>query len=668
MNVHAPQSRSQKKLLWNFIHSFMQNNVGEFIIFWDFNVVRHAHERQGTTFCSYIATDFKKFITDSDLFDIPLGGRAFTRMNKNCSQMSKLDRFFVTNGILDLFPNIHRCILPSMWSDHCPILLKNEDFDYGPIPFKLFSSWFLCDGFKEVVRQSWSEMECSNGVSSFISFKNKLKHVKNKIKHWNKHMTQIRNGDRQKLLKNLEDIDKELDNGIDPLHLAPQRMNILNDLFAIDTLKNMNLAQKNRKLWCMHGDENSNFFHSSLKRKWKKLAVSGITANGLWVTKELIKVDVFAFVHEFFNSSHIPRGCNSSFITLIPKKHNPMNVKDYRPISLIGIQYKVLAKILANRLASVIDSVISNEQLAFIKGRQILDGPLMINEIVEWCKRRKKKAMLFKIDFEKAFDMISWDYIFSRLHHLGFGSKWIRWIKACLSSLFALVLINGSPTTEFKIGRGLRQGDPLSPFLFIIRMEGLHVAIQDAIDSNLFTGLYVGNNNCFGIANKHSKIKLIWDWDSSRRAHKNANWSPIIGKAGKRLSTWKANLLSIGGRLTLIKSGGNGEDRKIHWTKWNLILNSKEKGGLGVTSLRALNLALIYKWRWRYVHCQDSLRVEVLKAIHGHQSNGLHPTVKANYGRVWTTINRSITSLHHNQIIPSSSMSLKLGSGHNIKF
>ena len=114
--------------------------------------------------------------------------------------------------------------------------------------------------------------------------------------------------------------------------------------------------------------------------------------------------------------------------------------------------------------------------------------------------------------------------------------------------------------------------------------------------------------------------------------------------------------------------GGNGEDRKIHWTKWNLIPNSKEKGGLGVASFHALNLALIYKWRWRYVHCQDSLWVNVLKAIHDHQPNGLHPHVKANYGGVWATINRSIESLHHNQVIPSSSMSLKLGNGHNTKF
>ncbi|GJW04347.1 RNA-directed DNA polymerase, eukaryota, reverse transcriptase zinc-binding domain protein [Tanacetum coccineum] len=456
---------------------------------------------------------------------------------------------------------------------------------------------------QEVVRQSWSEMECSN---------------------------RIRIGDRQKLLKNHEDIDKELDNGIDPIHLAPMRMIILNDLFSIDTLENMNLAQKKQKT--MVDYLSSHFSETEIKDViWscgneKSPGPNGFSFYFIKHFWELFKVDVFAFVHEFFNTSHILRGCNSYFITLIPKKDNPMNVKDYRPLSLIRIQYKVLAKILANRLASVIDSVISNEQSTFIKGRQILDGPLMINEIVEWCKRPKKKAKLFKIDFEKAFDTISWDYIFSMLYYLGFGSKWIQWIKACLSSSFASVLINGSPTTKFKIGHGLRQGDPLSPFLFIIGMEGLHVAIQDAIDSNLFTGLYVGNNNCFGIANKHSKIKLyrigIHPDELTRMAritgcnsstlpftylglpvglnmHHSANWSPIIGKVQKHLSTWKANLLSIGGRLTLIKLGGNGEDKKIHWTKWNLILNSKEKGGLGVTSLHALNLALIYKWRWR---------------------------------------------------------------------
>lgn len=124
-----------------------------------------------------------------------------------------------------------------------------------------------------------------------------------------------------------------------------------------------------------------------------------------------IKDDVVSFVHHFYATGLLPRGCNNSFITLIPKVPNPMVASDFRPISLIGAQYKIIAKVLANRLACVIDTIISHEQSAFIKNRQILDGPLMVNEVIQWCKRKKSKLMVFKIDFEKAFDSISWDFL-----------------------------------------------------------------------------------------------------------------------------------------------------------------------------------------------------------------------------------------------------------------
>lgn len=107
---------------------------------------------------------------------------------------------------------------------------------------------------------------------------------------------------------------------------------------------------------------------------------------------DIFKDDVLQFVAEFFRCSRIPPGCNSSFITLIPKVSNPLVVDDFRPISLIGFQYKVIAKVLANRLSKVIDSVISNSQSAFIKGRQILDEPLILNEIVHNYRRKKKKG------------------------------------------------------------------------------------------------------------------------------------------------------------------------------------------------------------------------------------------------------------------------------------
>ncbi|GJV15281.1 F-box domain containing protein [Tanacetum coccineum] len=169
-----------------------------------------------------------------------------------------------------------------------------------------------------------------------------------------------------------------------------------------------------------------------------------------------------------------PPGCNSNFIALIPKIHDAKVIKDFRPISLIGSIYKIIAKILANRLCTVIPLLINEVQTAFVADRQILDGPFILNELFSWCKHKKKKAMIFKIDFEKAFDSVRWDYLDDILKSFGFGDKWRRWIAGCLNSAKGSVLVNRSPTLEFKFHRGLKQGDPLSPFLFILVMESLH--------------------------------------------------------------------------------------------------------------------------------------------------------------------------------------------------
>jgi len=123
---------------------------------------------------------------------------------------------------------------------------------------------------------------------------------------------------------------------------------------------------------------------------------------------DLVKHDVMKFVREYFTTGKIPNGCKSSFITLIPKVHSPVVVSDYRLISLIGSQYKIIAKILETRLSRVIESIVSIEQSAFVKGWPILDGSLMVKEIMDWYKKKKKQVMIFKIVFEKAYDSVSW--------------------------------------------------------------------------------------------------------------------------------------------------------------------------------------------------------------------------------------------------------------------
>ncbi|GJS14768.1 RNA-directed DNA polymerase, eukaryota [Tanacetum coccineum] len=120
--------------------------------------------------------------------------------------------------------------------------------------------------------------------------------------------------------------------------------------------------------------------------------------------------------------------------------------------------------ILANRLKMVISELISDVQSAFVSNRQILDGPFILNELISWCKAHKSKAMIFKVDFEKAFDSVRWDFLDIILRNFGFGIKWRGWIQGCLSSAMGSILVNGSPTAEFKFPKGLKQGD-LSPYL-----------------------------------------------------------------------------------------------------------------------------------------------------------------------------------------------------------
>ena len=104
----------------------------------------------------------------------------------------------------------------------------------------------------------------------------------------------------------------------------------------------------------------------------------------------------------FFTSSKMPVGATSAFITLLPKVKNPIFIKDYRPISLIRLQYKTVSKTLANQLAYVVNNIVNREQSMFIVGCQILDGPLILSEIIDWYKQFNEKMMIFKVDFEKA--------------------------------------------------------------------------------------------------------------------------------------------------------------------------------------------------------------------------------------------------------------------------
>jgi len=157
----------------------------------------------------------------------------------------------------------------------------------------------------------------------------------------------------------------------------------------------------------------------------------------------------------------------------------------------VGAIYKVIAKVLAGRIKKVLNSV-NKSQYAFLKGKGLLDSVLMANEVIEDLRRSGRSGLCLKVDFGKAYDSVRSDFLYDMLHKMGFHSKWVKWMRGCMESATVSVLVNGSPTEEFKPTRGLRQGDLLAPFLFIVVVEGLAGLVRQANKANLLSGVKTG--------------------------------------------------------------------------------------------------------------------------------------------------------------------------------
>ena len=213
----------------------------------------------------------------------------------------------------------------------------------------------------------------------------------------------------------------------------------------------------------------------------KALGPDGFTV-ALWQFNwNIVKKDVMDFFKDFHQQGRFVKSLNSTFLVLIQKKEKAEDIKDFKPISLVGSLYKLLAKVLSNKLKKVMSSLVNLAQNAFVEGRQILDAPLIANEVIDSILRKKEKGVLYKLDIKKAYDQINWNFIVMVLKTMGFGEKWIGWIKWCISTTSFSILINGNPVGFFNNSRGLRQGDSLSSYLFVLGMEALSLMIDKAV-------------------------------------------------------------------------------------------------------------------------------------------------------------------------------------------
>lgn len=148
---------------------------------------------------------------------------------------------------------------------------------------------------------------------------------------------------------------------------------------------------------------------------------------------------------------------------------------------------------LANRIKRVLKGIVLSSQTTFVSGRQILDGVLALEEIINHARKEKKERFILKEDFQQAYDSVNWNLLRGMLQKFGFGIIWCRWMEACIFKNSMLTLVNGSPTKDFRVERGLRQGDPFSPFLFTLVVEGLVGLVQKAAENGGFKGYKVNS-------------------------------------------------------------------------------------------------------------------------------------------------------------------------------
>ncbi|GJT05595.1 putative RNA-directed DNA polymerase, eukaryota, reverse transcriptase zinc-binding domain protein [Tanacetum coccineum] len=390
----------------------------------------------------------------------------------------------------------------------------------------------------------------------------------------------------------------------------------------------------------------------------------GFTSAFLKKGWDIVGGDICNAVRDFFSNGKLLKEINHTFIALIPKISTPQRVNDYRPISCCNVLYKCISKILTNRIIAGIKEVVSENQSAFVPGRRIADNILITQELMHnYHRDRGPPRCAFKIDIQKAYDTVDWRFLANILKCLGFHPTMIKWIMACIESSSFSISLNGDIHGFFKGKRGLRQGDPLSPYLFTLVMEVLTLIIRrrvrlsetfryhnhceelqlvnvcfaddlfifargdvdfarvimESLDefkstSGLVSSLPKSTTFFCNVCN-HVKIAIlnIMPFSEGKLPVKYLGVPLISSKLLIGLVTGRINPY----RLFLWCNG----EYKRGKTKvaWNQICLPKNKGSLGIRSLETFNKALITTHIWNIVSNKESLWV---KWIHTYKLRG----------------------------------------------
>uniref|UniRef100_A0A803NV61 Reverse transcriptase domain-containing protein n=1 Tax=Cannabis sativa TaxID=3483 RepID=A0A803NV61_CANSA len=510
--VYGLPIRGDRGAFWDDITLHVLSFNEPWMLMGDLNVMVNQSEKfGGSQVIAVECRSFTEFLLHSGGVDIGCVGNFFTWSNKRQLPdlvKERLDRVIGSTDWLIRFPKAGVKALPIRSSDHAPLVLDLLfDQDNYHKPFRFLDAWARDPTCKEdklkviekallEVQQRVPSVENSQLEADIILEIEEVTARQSEI--WFRKSQELwnRDGDRNTRFFHASTIVRRKQNFIgaiseEGVHWINNWLDIGN--YFSKNFKSVYSSSKpvfNQEIFDLLPTTVTDALNDDLIRVpsggeirkvvWSMAPLKAPGPDGMpgrfyrahW---NIVGQDVIDTVVEFFRTCEFVKTLNRTFIVLIPKKQDAWKFDDYQPISLCNFAYKVIAKLLANRLRMVLPLIISTFQSAFLPGRWIAENRIIAHEILDSFKKKQGKIGFvgLKVDMSKAYDRLEWSFVDIVFKAFSFGNRFRGLIMKCISSVSFSVLLDGGPLKQFCPSQGLRQGDPLSPFLFIIGSEVL---------------------------------------------------------------------------------------------------------------------------------------------------------------------------------------------------